>query len=1512
MMTKILINSFGLFHIFAKSNQLILVAMKANMLTFLVFLAFCSVTVDVFSQETNYKSIHQQELEYYNSVGITEEEYQLINQPEVISTPKSAKACNLNKVVFGWHPYWSAGLEANYNWDLMTDMSFFSYEVNSANGNALTTHGWSTSAAVTTALANGVRVNLCVTLFSDHGTFLNSSTSKQTLITNLITLVQSRGAHGVNIDFEGVSSTYKTQFTNFLIDLCNQMHAAVPGSKVSVCTYAVDWSDLFDEEAIDPYIDFYTIMGYDYYYGGSSIAGPTAPLYTFNTFNYNLAKTINYYMSQGASKEKIILGLPYYGHEWNTTSSTLPSATTSEVSTRTYKTVRDNSSGNYSTRQFESASKCPYYVYYSSNWRQCFCDDEESLAWKYDMVNMTGIGGIGIWALGYDDGYTELWDLIREKFTDCGTVPCSGTFYDLGGSDKIYFNNSNYNFTIAPTGATRVTLEFPVFDVEAGSGTTCNYDYVEIFDGPDMTSPSLGKFCNTTGAPGLITSSGNALTVKVYTDVSTVNNGFTGNWNCIQDDILPTTTVSAGSWQSEDFTATFTDADNDAVDMKFYQVLDNNGTEWRANGDYGFLNDNFATAIHSDWTNLSGTWSVSNGHLMQSDEALSNNNIYAEVTQGADNTYLYHWQMKLSGSGTNRRAGLYIYCSDPTLDQRGNAYMIYFRADQNKCQLYRAASNVITIYTDDVVTVNEDTWYDYKVIYNPATGELSAYQNDILVSSWTDPSPLTAGTAVSLRTGGCIAEYDDIKVYKSRTSSETISVGSGLEARYENVNQSSPACRIKTIVTDVNGNISLLGGNDVNIDRTAPVNIATVNDGPGGDIDITYTGNQLQANWTVADEPNSYITSYEYCIGLSAGASDVVAWTDNGTATSVTRSGLSLVSSTLYYFSVRATNVVDLISSVTSSDGILYVDPEDLTIADFTTSSTTVCAGTEIDFINLSQNATGYLWTISGPQNETSTEESPSFVLGAGTYSVSLTAYGAIDDDVMIQSINVVINPLPVAAANVSANNYTVCPGGNSTLSYTGGSGTIFNWYTGSCGETLVGTGNNLLVNPTVETTYFGRWENSCGNSSCLNLTINVNPLPVEANTVSASENIICFNEATVLSYEGGSGDIIIWYTVDCGNTIVGTGNNLTVSPESDTVYYGRWENTCGNSPCKAVSVNVNPLPEEPVSIEADQTIICEGLSSVLTFTGGSGSSFKWHTESCGDVFTGEGNDISVSPTQTTTYYGRWENGCGNSNCKEVAITVNPLPDMPTNVSASIMNICNDENSVLSYTDGSGDVFNWYLGSCGETLVGSGNDFEISPSQTATYYGRWENACGNSDCSVVTVSYGHIPVADFSALETILELPEAIAFFVNNSTNAESYYWEFGDDGNSTEFEPWHQYTGEGAFTVSLTASNSVCGQDILVAEGFIIVNDPSDVNHLPIAEISIYPNPATDKIFVRSGNYVIEKISIYALDGKLCFETNFQPENSEISITGLAESKYVIVFDTDKGKIQREFVVIR
>lgn len=871
------------------------------------------------------KSIHQEESEKYAVYNLSsDEQWDSLRSVQTGQSKKlltrESRACTLNKRVYGWHPYWSNGLQSNYDWDGLSDLCYFSYDVNAADGNATSTHGWSTASVVTDAQANGVNVTLCATLFSGHTTFFGSSTAQQTLITNLINLVNARGAKGVNIDFEGMGASHRVPFTNFMIDLCNQMHTAIPGSEVSICLYAVDWSAVFDMASLDPYVDLFIIMGYDYYWSGSSTAGPESPLYNFQTsYNYTLTKTITYYLDQGASESKLLLGLPWYGREWATTTGTIPSATTGTgTSSVTYAAMRNNSSGYYNTAQWDPISFSSYYVSNrGGQWWQAFVDGEWSLSNRFDMVNQRGIGGIGIWALGYDDGYNELWNLIRDKFTDCAVVPCNDTLYDMGGPSRNYYDKEDYVTTIAPTGATGLSLNFTSF------ATEINYDTLWIYDGPTTISPLIG-FYHGTASPGLVTATGGSLTLRYKSDVSTVAAGWQAIWNCSIDNTAPTTTVSAPSgWMTADFTANFTDSDaGSGIAKSYYQVLEYNGTEWRANNGNGFFSDNFDALIHTDWTTSVGAWNISGTYLLQSDETNANTNIYAPFTQNLSNQYLYNWSGKIDGSGINRRAGFHFFCDDASLSNRGNSYFVWFRVDQSVCEFYKVTSNVFSLEHSVPMTVNAGQWYDYKVIYDRISGKMDVYQDNAMVGSWTDPAPYSNGNAISFRSGNCNYMVNDLKVYRSRLPSATVTVGpaSTNDVRYQNPNPSTPSCRVKSITKDLAGNLSAIASQDVNVDWTIPTDAAVL-DGTGSDIDTSYSTTQLESNWSICLDSNSDVVKYWYSIGTTAGATDVVNWTDNSMATGVTHTGLSLTPGQWYYFNVRAENGAGLIGNVMSSDG---------------------------------------------------------------------------------------------------------------------------------------------------------------------------------------------------------------------------------------------------------------------------------------------------------------------------------------------------------------------------------------------------------------------------------------------------------------------------------------------------------------------------------------------------------------------------------------------------------------
>ncbi len=78
-------------------------------------------------------------------------------------------------------------------------------------------------------------------------------------------------------------------------------------------------------------------------------------------------------------------------------------------------------------------------------------------------------------------------------------------------------------------------------------------------------------------------------------------------------------------------------------------------------------------------------------------------------------------------------------------------------------------------------------------------------------------------------------------------------------------------------------------------------------------------------SWTdLTTLTNSYYGD-NYAIGSVSGSANFLDWTNNGTALSVTKTGLSLVDGTTYYFRVKAVNGFGLYSTAAWSNG-QYVD----------------------------------------------------------------------------------------------------------------------------------------------------------------------------------------------------------------------------------------------------------------------------------------------------------------------------------------------------------------------------------------------------------------------------------------------------------------------------------------------------------------------------------------------------------------------------------------------------------
>jgi spore germination protein YaaH len=388
--------------------------MRINTILAAILLSALLPDAEAQEYDTSMVGIHQVESEFWSRVPDTAVAQDVVSTavPWVL---KSRNAGELSHKVFGWHPYWaSTTAYMSYDYNAISHIAYFSYEVDTATGGYSTLRGWDTTPIISYAHQRGVKVMLTVTNFgSQCNTELLTDTTKQwTLINTLITQLQSRNGDGVNFDFETVPAAQKANMVSFCRRAMRGIKAAIPAAEISFATPAVNWSDGWDLGALAGICDYLIMMGYNYYWSGSTTAGPVAPV---SGETYNISRSINEdYLDAGVPAGKLLLGVPWYGYDWPVTSSARKAATTGTGSSRIYNTALGLAAIH--TRIFDDITDVPYVSYETSSWRQMWYDDSLSLQIKSNLAKELHLAGIGIWALSYEAGRPELWEGLKTAF----------------------------------------------------------------------------------------------------------------------------------------------------------------------------------------------------------------------------------------------------------------------------------------------------------------------------------------------------------------------------------------------------------------------------------------------------------------------------------------------------------------------------------------------------------------------------------------------------------------------------------------------------------------------------------------------------------------------------------------------------------------------------------------------------------------------------------------------------------------------------------------------------------------------------------------------------------------------------------------------------------------------------------------------------------------------------------------------------------------------------------------
>ncbi len=360
---------------------------------------------------------------------------------------------NCSSEIFGFAPYWKFDNLDNVDFSVLTTFAYFGVPVNSDGTLDTTDQGYITfesdkaTKIFNKAHSNGTKVVLTLTNMDNSSIeqFLDNPDAQNEAINESVKAVKDRGIDGINIDFEYVGDpgdTYRNEFSDFVGKLRDQLHKEIPSSELSVSVYATSAKDpkIYDIGKLSQNSDKIFMMAYDFATSSSDQVIPTSPLYGYKEgqYWYDVSTAVNDFLKVMPA-DKLILGVPWYGYDYPVSNPGVKVAAgggyyysykywispwywvwrqgyaEDPAKVQTYA-----SSSDVATQEsgWDNLGKVGWKAYKddNGNWREFFMEDSKSLGAKYDFAKSKNLGGVGIWALGFDQGKSDMWQVLRSKF----------------------------------------------------------------------------------------------------------------------------------------------------------------------------------------------------------------------------------------------------------------------------------------------------------------------------------------------------------------------------------------------------------------------------------------------------------------------------------------------------------------------------------------------------------------------------------------------------------------------------------------------------------------------------------------------------------------------------------------------------------------------------------------------------------------------------------------------------------------------------------------------------------------------------------------------------------------------------------------------------------------------------------------------------------------------------------------------------------------------------------------
>jgi len=442
-----------------------------------------------------------------------------------------------------------------------------------------------------------------------------------------------------------------------------------------------------------------------------------------------------------------------------------------------------------------------------------------------------------------------------------------------------------------------------------------------------------------------------------------------------------------------------------------------------------------------------------------------------------------------------------------------------------------------------------------------------------------------------------------------------------------------------------------------------------------------------------------------------------------------------------------------------------------------------------------------FAWSTNPTQTTATANNLP-----AGNYTCNIR-----DGNNCITTYQGTIVQKSLASISASGAPAAICSGEVAALTATsiGAAVTDYAWNPGNI------AGSNVSVTPADTTDYIVTAKDAFGCIVADTITIAVKPTPTADFILESSS--ICLGAIDTASFKGSAGGSATFnWDNFSGATFIGESADRRYAFRFDNAGTYTMQLQVTDDGCKSTIYTQELVVSAPPSakFQVSKTPLCEGEITTVTFTG-TASDKAIPTWTWGGGIPQSGTALgpyNVRYNSTGTINLTISDGACSAQATATPVTVIPMPI--AEFEPDEINGCAPAVFKFTNTSLNADAYAWTLGDgSNSTLAEPEHTYANPGTYTIRLIAGAQRQCFDTIIKTGLLNVVPQPVAAFNSSpppNVPVEFKNATFDFLNTTSNASSYRWEFGDGNTSTEFNPTYKWELPGSYWVTLYATNDL------------------------------------------------------------------------------------------------------